>query len=72
MKKVDELRFTNDGDLDVSSNQLKSTFLGDYNILALRKCCTLKFLHALEINQTLLAHTQGGAGSPTNILIVKR
>ena len=27
-------------------------------------CCPLKFLDALEIDQALLAHTQGGMGSP--------
>jgi len=31
-------------------------FLG-YSISALRRYCALKFLHTLEINQTLLAHT---------------
>ena len=37
----------------------------DY-ILALRGlggCCPLKFLHALQIGQGLLAHTQKGMGS---------
>jgi len=32
-------------------------FSGDY-ISALRGCCALKFLHTLEINQELLAHTR--------------
>jgi len=31
-------------------------FSGDY-ISALRGCCPLKFLHALQIDQVLLAHT---------------
>jgi len=31
----------------------------------------LKFLHALEIDQGLLAHTPKGAGVPQIILIVK-
>ena len=34
-------------------------FPGDYTS-ALRGCCALKFLHALEIHQGLLAHTQIG------------
>jgi len=38
-------------------------FSGDY-ILALRGCCALKFLHTLEINLGLLAHTQRGTGVP--------
>jgi len=38
-------------------------FSGDY-ILALRGCCPLKFLHALQIDQGLLAHTQRGMGVP--------
>ena len=46
-------------DLDVrlSLDPLKCTFLG-YYISTLRLCCALKFLHALEIVQALLAHTQ--------------
>jgi len=38
--------------------------LGHY-ISALRWCCDLKFLHALEIDQGLLAHRQGGRGFPS-------
>ena len=38
-------------------------FTGDY-ILALRGCCPLKFLHALEIDQGLLAHTPKGDKDP--------
>ena len=34
-------------------------------------CCTLKFLHALEIDEGYLAHTQTGMGVPQKILIVK-
>ena len=41
-------------------------FSGDY-ILALRGCCLLKFLHALEIDQGLLAHAhKGDEGPPKN------
>ena len=49
---------------------LKCTFWGYYNS-ARRGCCALKFLHALEIDQALLAHTPSGAGVPQKILIVK-
>ena len=49
---------------------LKWTFLG-YYISALRGCCALKFLHALEIDQGYLAHTPTGTGVPQKILIVK-
>jgi len=42
-----------------------------YYISALRGCCPLKFLHALDIDQSLLAHTPNGAGVPPKILIVK-
>ena len=38
-------------------------FSGDY-ISALRGCCPLKFLHALEIDQGLLAHTHMGVEGP--------
>ena len=42
---------------------LKCTFWG-YYISALRGCCALKFLHTLEIDQGLLAHTRRGTGVP--------
>jgi len=38
-------------------------FGGDY-ISALRGCCPLNFLYALEIDQALIAHTQMGMGVP--------
>ena len=38
-------------------------FSGDY-ILAIRGCCTLKFLYALEIDQGYLAHTPIWTGVP--------
>ena len=38
-------------------------FSGDY-ILAIRGCCVLKFLNALEIDQGYLAHIQAGTGVP--------
>jgi len=44
-------------------------YSGDY-ISALTGCCPLKFLHALEIDQGMLAHTQGARGPP-KIVIVK-
>jgi len=46
-------------------------FSGDY-ISALKGWCTLKYLHALEIDQALLAHILAGKGVPPNKnLIVK-
>ena len=47
----------------MSTDPLKRTFWG-YYILALRGCCALKFLHALEIDQGLLAHTPKGDEGP--------
>ena len=38
-------------------------FSGDY-ISVLRGCCALKFLHTLESDQGLLAHTRRGTGVP--------
>ena len=38
-------------------------FSGDY-ISALRGCCPLKFLHALETDQSLLAHKPKGDKGP--------
>ena len=46
-------------------------FSGHY-ISAIRGCCALKFLNALEIDQGYLAHTQAGTGSsPQKKLIAK-
>ena len=45
-------------------------FLGDY-ISVLNGWCALKYLHALEIDQALLAHTPIGMGVPQKNLIVK-
>jgi len=44
----------------VSTDPLKRTFLGS----ALSGCWALKFLHALQIDQALLAHTGTGRGVP--------
>jgi len=35
-------------------------------------CCPLKFLHVLQFDQALLAHTPAGTGVPKKILIVKK
>ena len=49
----------------MSTDPLKRTFLGYYEyISALTGCCALKFLHALQIDQALLAHTGPGRGVP--------
>jgi len=58
-----KLSSTNYRDLDMSLDPLKCTYLG-YYISALRGYCALKFLHALEIDQGLLAHTHRGWGPP--------
>jgi len=50
----------------VSLDPLKCTFLG-YYISALRGCCALKLLHALQIEEGLLAHTPRGTGVPLKI-----
>ena len=39
-------------------------FSGNY-ISALRGCCAMKFLDALEIDQRNLVHTQTGTAVPT-------
>ena len=60
-------------DLIVSLDPLKCTFLADY-ISAHRGCCVPKILHALDIDQALIAHTRSGTGVPPpkkKILIVK-
>ena len=44
--------------------QPNGLFSGDY-ISALRGCCAMKFLHTLEIDQGLLAHTRRGTGVPS-------
>jgi len=49
--------------LDVELYPPKVHFLEDH-ISASRGCCTLKFLHALENDQVLLAHPPPGAGAP--------
>ena len=52
----------------VSLDPPKSTFSGDY-ISAPRGCWLLKFLHALEFAQALLAHIAIGFGVPLQILM---
>jgi len=51
------------GDLDVKSYPPKAHFSEEHNS-APRGCCALKFLHALENDQVLLAHSPPGTGSP--------
>ena len=41
-------------------------FSGD-SISALRGCCAMKFLYALEIDQGYLSHTPTGTGVPLKI-----
>jgi len=62
-KKSGELWSTNYRVLDMSLDPPKLNFSGEY-ISALRGCWPLKFLHALQIDQGLLAHTPNGDGVP--------
>jgi len=62
-KKSGDLWSTNYRVLDVSLHPPKLHFSGDY-ISALRGCCPLKFLHALEIDQGLLVHIPNADGGP--------
>jgi len=48
----------------LSLDPLKCTIWG-YYISAVRGCCAMKFLHALEIDQGYLAHTPTGTGVPS-------
>jgi len=57
-KKVDELWSTNEKVIGAHVDAPKWNFSRDY-IPACRGCWPLKFLHALEIDQGLLAHTAG-------------
>ena len=45
-------------------------FTGDY-ISTVRRCCNVKLLYAIEIDQGYLAHTLTGTGDPPKDLIVK-
>ena len=68
-KKSRELWSTNGLELHVSLDPLKCTFLA-CNISALRGCCALKFLYALDIDRVYLAHSPTWTGVPPKILIV--
>ena len=57
LKKVGVLWFING----------QCTFFGRLYISSLRACCPFKFLHVLEIDQGLLAHTPSGAGSGAGV-----
>jgi len=61
--KSGEDRFSNLGDLDVELNPTKAHF-SEEHISAPRGCCAPKFLHALENDQFLLAHSSTGSGGP--------
>jgi len=54
------------GDLDVKSYPPKAYFSED-RISAPRGCCALKFLHALQNHQVLLAHPPPGTGAPLQL-----
>jgi len=73
MKKVCVLRSTNDkviSHFPLIYLHPNCLFSKDY-ISGLRGCCALKFLHTLEIDKGLLAHTLRGTGSPPQKKIVK-
>ena len=63
-RKEGELWSTNQKVIDASFDTPKLHFSRDY-ISALRGCWPLKFKHALQIDQGLLAHTPNGDGGPT-------
>jgi len=58
-----EKRPVNFSPLTCEFGPTKMHFLA-YYISALRGCCVLKFLHALDIDQGYLAHTPTGTGVP--------
>jgi len=62
-EKIGELWSTNKNVLLAHSDPPSWHFSADY-ISALGGCCPLIFLHALQIDQTLLAHTTTGTGVP--------
>jgi len=66
-RKSGELWSTNYREVDVSLVQPTLNLLADY-ISALRGCWPLKFSHALEIDQGLLAHTHKGDRAPQKTL----
>ena len=63
VKKVGELWSLNEKLIEPNVYRPQYTFSGDY-ISALRECCPFKFLHALEIDLGLIAHTTTGTGVP--------
>jgi len=62
-KRSGELWSTSCWELVVRNEPIKCTFLG-YYISAIRGCCALKFLYALQIGQALIAHIRTGRGVP--------
>jgi len=64
-RKIGLLCSTNEKLLTLINLHPNGLLSADY-ISALRGCCALKFVHALEIDQGLLAHTPGTPGSPKN------
>jgi len=60
-RKVGERWSTNKKVIGANVDQPELNFATDY-ISALRGCWPLNFLHALEIDQGLLAHTHNGNG----------
>jgi len=69
MKKNGEVWSTNEKVIGANVDPPTLNFSTDY-ISALRGCWPLKFLHAIEIDQGLLAHTPNGMGVPPKNLRV--
>jgi len=61
--KSGEVRCSNHRDLDVKWYPPKAPFSEDH-ILTPTKWCDPKFLHAIENDQVLLAHSPSGMGTP--------
>jgi len=62
-KKLGVLWSTNEKLLTLINVHPNVLFSGDY-ISALRGCCGMQYLYALEIDQGYLAHTPTGTGVP--------
>jgi len=62
-RKSSEVWSSNFGDLDVELYPPKAHFSEDH-VSVPRRCCTPKYLHALENDQVLLAHPLPWTGAP--------
>jgi len=69
-KKSGVVWFTYYKELHCEFRPTKMHFLGDDHDIFSRGCCAMIFLHALEIDQALLAHTTRGQGPPKQKKII--